>query len=248
MSIRTSILPALAGILLFAAGPAAADGPVIITQAKALAGNITPGDAPGFPITLSRAGSYQFGGNILPSAGSNGIEFTANFVSLDLNGFSLRGGGTAANGIVGDVLNIRIEGGAIASFKKNGISTSQIVKSWTIENMLVTGNGGFGILVQGQALRVLNSNVSFNYDGIECFTACHIEGNTILGNSDIGASMYSGTLLGNTITNNGSYGVLGGLRLGYGNNTILDNNNGGDQTSGNFRRLFPNACFPTACP
>ena len=31
---------------------------VKITQAKAQNGNITPGDAPGFPVTISRSGSY----------------------------------------------------------------------------------------------------------------------------------------------------------------------------------------------
>ena len=220
---------------------------MIITQAKALAGNITPGDAPGFPITLSRAGSYHFGGNLLPSAAATASSLLQISYRSTLTDSRYAAGAPRRTELLGTYLTFD-RGWRDRQLKKNGISSSQIVKSWTIENMLVTGNGGFGILVQGQALRVLNSNVSFNYDGIECFTACHIEGNTILGNSDIGASMYSGTLLGNTITNNGSYGVLGGLRLGYGNNTILDNNNGGDQTSGNFRRLFPNACFPTACP
>lgn len=37
----------------------AADGQILISQAKALAGNVTHGDAPGFPVTLTQPGSYQ---------------------------------------------------------------------------------------------------------------------------------------------------------------------------------------------
>ena len=37
----------------------AVDGVVLIDQNHALAGNITPGDGPGFPVTLSQPGSYR---------------------------------------------------------------------------------------------------------------------------------------------------------------------------------------------
>ena len=114
--------------------------------------------------------------------------------------------------------------------------------------MLVTGNGGLGIIIIGEGTRVLNSNVSFNvYDGITCTVWCHVEGNTVIENGQMGADMGTGTLLGNTIAHNGSYGANGN-NLGYGNNTIADNNEGGTQTDGTFIKLFPNACYPTACP
>src|SRR5215208_2216353 len=64
---------AVCTILLHAAPAIAADGPIVITQAKALAGNVTPGDTPGFPVTLSRAGSYILGSNLQASAGKAGI-------------------------------------------------------------------------------------------------------------------------------------------------------------------------------
>jgi hypothetical protein len=79
MTNRTSLAAALVAALASAAGsPAiAADGAVLITHTKALAGNITPGDPPGYPITLSKTGSYKLGGNLIPGAGKNGIEITA---------------------------------------------------------------------------------------------------------------------------------------------------------------------------
>jgi hypothetical protein len=46
---------------LLAAAPASAvtneNGEVLITQAAVNAGNITPGDTPGFPVTISVGGS-----------------------------------------------------------------------------------------------------------------------------------------------------------------------------------------------
>jgi hypothetical protein len=37
----------------------AVDGVVLIDQNKALAGSVTPGDTPGFPVTISLPGSYR---------------------------------------------------------------------------------------------------------------------------------------------------------------------------------------------
>ena len=58
MTNRNSLFAALVAAFASASAcPAmAADGVVLITHAKALAGNITPGDAPGYPITLSKTG------------------------------------------------------------------------------------------------------------------------------------------------------------------------------------------------
>ena len=53
-------------VTLLAAAPAAhaVDGVVLIDQSRALAGNVTPGDTAGFPITISQPGSYRLDGPI----------------------------------------------------------------------------------------------------------------------------------------------------------------------------------------
>jgi hypothetical protein len=59
-----------------------------INQAGALAGSITPGDAAGFPVRISAAGSYILTGNLeIPAAVANAIEITASHVTINLNGF-----------------------------------------------------------------------------------------------------------------------------------------------------------------
>ncbi len=69
-----------------------ADGITIIDQSRAIAGSVTPGDAPGFPVTLSRPGSYRLAGNLTVSdPDTTAIEITAESVTVDLNGFSIIG-------------------------------------------------------------------------------------------------------------------------------------------------------------
>jgi hypothetical protein len=69
----------------------AVDGVVLLDQNKALMGSVTPGDAPGFPITISQPGSYKLDGNLTVPSGGTAIEITVPNVSIDLNGFSIVG-------------------------------------------------------------------------------------------------------------------------------------------------------------
>ena len=82
----TLLFAALSGNLL------AVDGVVLIDQNRALAGGITPGDTPGFPVTTSQEDAYRLTGNLTaPDTNTDGIVITANHVTIDLNGFSIIG-------------------------------------------------------------------------------------------------------------------------------------------------------------
>jgi hypothetical protein len=67
----------------------AVDGVVLIDQNRALAGNVTPGDAPGYPISITQPGSYRLSGNLSVPSGQHGFVLGATNVTLDLNGFSI---------------------------------------------------------------------------------------------------------------------------------------------------------------
>src|SRR5947199_9680744 len=70
----------------------AVDGVVLINQSAALAGNVTPGDTPGFPVTISVPGSYKLSGNLtVPDANTDAIVIASSDVTFDLNGFSIIG-------------------------------------------------------------------------------------------------------------------------------------------------------------
>src|SRR5690349_7542173 len=77
---RRTVVAALLSIV--ASTSWAVDGVVLIDQNKALAGGVSPGDLPGFPVTISSPGSYRLAGNLNVPAGADGINITANNVSL----------------------------------------------------------------------------------------------------------------------------------------------------------------------
>lgn len=63
---------------------------VAINQTNAMQGNITPGDTPGFPITISKPGSYLLTSNLrVPDNVEHAIEIVTADVTLDLGGFSI---------------------------------------------------------------------------------------------------------------------------------------------------------------
>jgi hypothetical protein len=81
----------LATLALLGSAGTAAYAQQTIDQNKALAGNVTPGDSAGFPITISRPGHYKLMSNLAVPQGTNAIVVTANGVTLDLNGFNVLG-------------------------------------------------------------------------------------------------------------------------------------------------------------
>lgn len=66
---------------------AASDGVIEINHASALSGGVTPGDAPGYPVTLSQGGSYRLTGNLNSPIATGAIVIEAAMVTLDLGGF-----------------------------------------------------------------------------------------------------------------------------------------------------------------
>lgn len=149
---------AIAICVLLAVPAFAVDGVVLINQSIALAGSVTPGDAPGFPVTISEPGSYQLSGNlVVPDANTTAIQITANNVTIDLNGFSIIGpvactgfpvtcapAGTGS-GITGASFNgITIRHGVITGMGGDGILVGG---STRIEDVRALGNGAIGIIV-----------------------------------------------------------------------------------------------------
>lgn len=253
-------------------GPAFAQGEVVITQAKANAGNVTPNDAPGFPVTISRAGSYVLGGNLQVPADKVGLQVTSHNVDIDLNGFRIDGGNVATNAIASNYGESSIHDGIIKRFKASGIYLRN--GTWTIENMQVFFNGGFGIdaghnsnyntflnntivangfsgLVTGDFARIQNNNISSNdLWGLLCGGYCHVEGNNVSGNKT-GISIDSGVALGNTVIGNSGGGIVGGVYngvvvyLGAGNNSLAKD---GAFPMGQYvRSLQPNTCDGSPC-
>jgi len=258
-------------LCLAAAAPRAAtavDGVIEINQARALTGGVTPADTAGFPVTLDANGSYRLTGDLtLPDKDTTAIQIgpNATWVTIDLNGFSIVGvvsctippslppaagsitcspspsSGDAIHGNFDPIYysnsNIRVINGTIRGMGEDGIDIAR----GEIENVTLAHNKRYGIIVQGDGAKVINSKAISNGNhglqllgkgnvvrgstlgwnggrGVNGYTALVTESMCV---GNIGAGIYlseSGTVVGNAVSYNGSTGVQGG------NLTVLDNN------------------------
>jgi hypothetical protein len=175
------------------------DGVVLINQNTALAGNVTPGDAPGFPVTISQAGSYRLSGNLtVPDANTTAIQVTADNVTIDLNGFSIIGPVVCTGSPF--VTSCSASFGASGSGVDGGGHLSI-----TVMNGSVRGMGNYGIYLDGAGSSVEKVHADSN-----AFVGIHargtVSGNTATRNGVLGIDA-TGTVSGNTATGHVSQGI-----------------------------------------
>lgn len=269
MRIRQTIALALFWLAL----PAfASDGVIEINQTSALAGGITPGDAAGFPVTLSRSGSYRLTGSLAADAATSSIiVVTANNVTLDMAGFSvgcpvlpiqacnLNGDeiGIDATDQVGFVLRdgriigangIAVRTGLSARVERIEVRSSGSVgilagtKSH-IESSTVTGSNALGITAETGS-RIVNCIVTETTgDGI-VISAGVAQGNVSRQNTNRGIITNGASLVvDNVASANGGVGLSSSFDTGYRGNVFNDNNGGEEtQVSGAGLDLGGNVC------
>jgi hypothetical protein len=156
---RAATLAVSAVLLALAAAPAAADDGVIeISQARAQAGGVTPGDTAGFPVTLSQSGSYRLTGTLtVPTANTTAIVVTSVDVNLDLNGFAIQGpvvctgqpvsscAGGSGRGVDGSATSrTTVWNGIVKGLGSEGLLLGELSR---VERVRVRSNGGSGITV-----------------------------------------------------------------------------------------------------
>jgi hypothetical protein len=185
----------------FATNAFAVDGIVLIDQTRALAGNITPSDSPGFPVTISRPGSYRLSSNLDVPAGAAGIILFASGVTIDLNGFQIRGSG-AGTGIAG--LHARqgivVRNGSVTNFER-GIDIKGLGNE--VRDVTAFGNALTALEV-GAGANVSGSRVFSNGNGIHAEAGSIVSGNTVLFNTGFGLRVRAGSVIrGNSATFNG---------------------------------------------
>jgi len=211
----------------------AVDGISLIDQNRALAGNVTPRDTPGFPVSITQPGSYKLSGNlIVPDGSMTVIEISSDFVTLDLNGFSIIGpvdcsGGFPCNGVsTGYDIGIGIKAG--------GLSTHHYF-NLTIRNGTIHGMAGSGIYLAGDSIVVedmhvrsngwygmyLSRNVIFGPGAQSCVIVRH---NTVQLNGSRGIVLQAGLVVDNAVSLNGGDGIAVSLEGTVARN--VSNNNG----------------------
>ncbi|MEM1181976.1 MAG: right-handed parallel beta-helix repeat-containing protein [Acidobacteriota bacterium] len=259
------LLTALALFGLVPAAGYAVDGVIEINQTAALAGGVTSGDTPGFPVTLSESGSYRLTGNLTVVGGDflEGIDVTGSGITIDLNGFTISGPAQGTgHGIFGDINAQRVtvlngsitkmggEGiwifGAGAQIRgvksfENGASGFRMGNQALVDGCTAWDNGDDGILVSDGGI-IRNSTADGNgREGLVGSFGCMIVGNTTIGNTSDGIVGTLGCLVKDNVSrNNFAFGLNLPNKGGYIGN-IFTNNGGGDVTGG-AKALGNNIC------
>jgi len=199
---RAALLLA-AAMIAFAASAYAVDGTIEINQAKVMANG-------GFPYVISTANSsYRLTGSLTVPASTNGINVTANNVTIDMNGFSITGPGSTSgvvNGVsASGIADVTVENGTIT-----GLGLAIVLGASGIVRNVHADMNGFGIDVGNNSVveGCTANNSTTNY-GIACSSGCSISGNTANGNADEGifCSVSGCQITGNTANGNTSVGI-----------------------------------------
>jgi parallel beta-helix repeat protein len=189
----------------------------------------TPGDANSL-FHISQPGSYYLTGDVEGIPNMSGIRIDASDVTLDLNGFSLRGvpGAYSAIYVETTVSGLQVRNGRIVSWGSSGIDAALANRS-QFTDLDVSNNEFYGIFV-GNTATVERCTVEANYTtGITvgsdsrilyCISTHHDNGDGI----DTGANC----LVESTISNNNSEsGFQGGTRNFFRSCAAWDNDEDG---------------------
>jgi hypothetical protein len=245
---KTSLIRCLvaASCLAFAA-PARAQ-PVNITKKAVKIGGITPGDTPGFPVTITTPGSYRLSGDLVVPAGAHGIVILTDDVTIDLNGFAISGPSAplaSTRGIYAATAQRRITvlNGRVSNFGYGILLTGP---HGHIQRIVATGNVQDGIYAGYQGI-VLDCTSMKNGSGISMVQGGVVRGNTVADNQAQGVWVVGSSLVvGNSVRSNGAAGLQLDALSGYADNVLTGNNSGGAQVIGG-KQLGANVCGAGPC-
>lgn len=135
-------------------------------------------------IVISVPGSYYLTGSIVGTAGDNGIEISANNVSLDLRGFSVIGVPGSLDGIkttVPNRINIRVYNGTVRGWGDEGIELASSLNS-VVEDVQAAANAGDGIYIGRGSIQHCqargNGAAGIRVQGASQILSCHLSGNS----------------------------------------------------------------------
>ncbi len=147
--------------VLFSSSSFASDGVIELNQTCAINGECVRGDDPGFPITITGGdgSSYLLTSDLIigdPNLSGIVIDSSAAGISLDLNGFTIRGvtscTGTAQDltcsptgvgrGIQSSAVWTKIRNGHVVGMGSSGVF---VIAGSLIEGVTASENGGWGI-------------------------------------------------------------------------------------------------------
>jgi hypothetical protein len=230
------------GLVALIAVPAPARaGSLEIDQLCAAVGCF-PGDAPGFPVSITAPGEYRLTSNLdlrsLPGAeNTKAILISADDVTVDLAGFALLGPtlcsgqpttcaptGTGS-GVSSSGKGTTVRDGAVTGFGSSGVS----IVSGRLEGIRSWSNGSNGLLTVGEAAVVVDSAAFRNgNDGIQTYRYAVIAGSTAAQNGHDGVNGRQASAVEESVSfANGRVGYWAETELKVRYSIATTNGNGG---------------------
>lgn len=195
----------------------------------------TPGNGAA-EFVISQPGSYYLATNIVGMSGDNGIEIDTNNVSLDLNGFSVLGVSGSYSGIFipGGCANITVRNGIVSGWSA-GDGVECLGNNLTLERLVISANesGVNGVNADGSVIQECLVNGNTGSGLIVGGSGCLIIGNNCAGNNTLNSAANAGIVVsgsnnrieGNHVTGTGASGK--GISIypstGFTNNLIVRN-------------------------
>ena len=260
---RRRVLPrwVLLALIALAGSAHAVDGVMLIDQNRALAGNVTPGDMAGFPVTITVSGSYRLSGNLtVPDANTSAIVVGASVtgVTIDLNGFTISGPTVCGNfpivcSPVGSGIGVSAPSGARGVTVRNGTivgmgkSAVQLESTLnTIDSISAISNGQVGIFAN--TATVTNNRATKNgFNGFLVGSSVVIN-NLAIQNGGAGIGGVSNLIVNNTLIANTLVGVAAGDSAFSGNQFSSNNGGAGNPQFSGRGPIGPNGCDGSVCP
>ena len=208
-------------------------------------------NTPGNLIAVHRIlqpGSYYLTADLFGVIGKSGLSIESNDVTVDLNGFTIRGVQDSLSGIVGDtgLKNLSVSNGSIVGWDDGGLDFQNVFGNVRVDSVRATDNLGIGVATGGNAIvtaTVAQANTegfNFGFDCIasECiaidnaangftFPAGHGQAIDCIANFNGGDAIsiaFSSVVKGCNVIANGGAGVhaLSGDNRIEGNNAIVN--------------------------
>jgi parallel beta-helix repeat protein len=229
--------------------PSAPPGPAMLTLSQVEPR--TPVDAThtgsggSSEFLITQPGSYYLTTNIVGVSGENGINISANNVTLDLNGFTVQGISGVLSGVYihAGYTNVTVRNGNISGWGSGitdyGSGVEAYANNVNLERLNSSANN-FGIYLTNSGV-VRDCNCHNNSDiGIQV-NAGQVTGCEALNNASNGVYVVTGTVSDCVVLNNSNYGIE------VGNNCTVkdctsDNNYAGIYVSGSYSQITGNTC------
>lgn len=165
----------------------------------------TPGDADSV-FRLTANGSYYLTGTISAATGRSAIEIDGDDITVDLNGFRIRGSDVDVIRVNGNRRGVSIRNGSVSNALGMGINAGSATDA-LIEDISVRTTGGNGI-VAGDRARILNCAVNDALIGIVAGENSVVTGCTSESNASHGFDIDQGSSISRcTASNNLGRGI-----------------------------------------